>query len=111
MVRDDQITVDGIVLDGTGLEIDESLLTGEADPLPKADGDEVLSGSFVVAGNGRFHVTGVGRDALAWSLTSEARQFTLTRSELRSGIDRILRLVQWAIVPTAVLLVRLYLLS
>ena len=93
--------MDGDVLDGAGLEIDESLLTGEADPVEKRLGDEVLSGSFVSAGSGRYRATRVGREAYAAGLAEEARRFTVTRSELRSGIDTILRLVTWAIVPTA----------
>ena len=48
-----------------GLEVDESLLTGESDPLTRTDGDEVLSGSFVVAGSGRFQATRVGADSYA----------------------------------------------
>jgi cation-transporting ATPase E len=101
----DQVVVDGDVLDTAGLEIDESLLTGEADPVEKRLGDEVLSGSFVSAGSGRYRATRVGREAYAAGLAEEARRFTVTRSELRSGIDTILRLVTWAIVPTAILLV------
>ncbi len=53
----EQIVVDGTVLDSDGMEADESLLTGEAHPVTKASGDEVLSGSFVVAGRGRFRAT------------------------------------------------------
>jgi cation-transporting ATPase E len=101
----DQVVVDGEVLDAGGLEIDESLLTGEAEPVEKHLGDEVLSGSFVSAGSGRYRATRVGHEAYAVRLAEEARRFTLTRSELRSGIDTILRLVTWAIVPTAILLV------
>jgi len=101
----DQVVVDGDVLDAAGLEIDESLLTGEADPVEKRLGDEVLSGSFVSAGSGRYRATRVGREGYAAGLAEEARRFTVTRSELRSGIDTILRLVTWAIVPTATLLV------
>lgn len=59
----DQVVVDGEVLDVVGLEIDESLLTGEADPVEKHLGDEVLSGSFVSAGSGRYRATSVGREA------------------------------------------------
>src|SRR4051812_45597440 len=92
----DQLPADGRVVDGD-FEVDESLLTGEADPVAKERGDDVLSGSFVVAGSGRYVATRAGPEALAFSLTREARQFSLTRSELRSGIDRILLLVQWAI--------------
>jgi cation-transporting ATPase E len=100
----DQIVVDGEVLEAAGLEVDESLITGESDPVVKAPGDDVLSGSFVAAGSGRFRATRVGREAYATRLAEEARRFTLTRSELRAGIDRILWFVTIAIVPTALLL-------
>jgi cation-transporting ATPase E len=100
----DQIVVDGEVLSSDGLEIDESLLTGEADPVSKGPGDRVLSGSFVAAGSGRSVATAVGRGAYAVQLAEQARRFTLVRSELRAGIDRILRLATWVLVPTAVLL-------
>ncbi|MEX0991359.1 MAG: cation-translocating P-type ATPase [Actinomycetota bacterium] len=101
----DQIVVDGTVLASEGLEIDESLLTGEADPVVKAGGDEILSGSFVAAGSGRYRATRVGHDAYAAQLASQARRFTLVRSELRSGIDRILKVIGIALVPAAALLV------
>ncbi|MEX0984849.1 MAG: HAD-IC family P-type ATPase [Actinomycetota bacterium] len=100
----DQIVVDGRVVATDGLEVDESLLTGEAEPVRKTVGDEVRSGSFVVAGLGRYRATKVGAEAYAVRLAAEARRFTLTRSELRSGTDRILVYVAWAIVPTAILL-------
>ena len=99
-----QIVVDGEVVGTDGLEIDESLLTGEADPIVKRDGEEVLSGSFVAAGAGRYRATRVGAEAYATKLAEDARRFTLTRSELRSGIDQILTYVTYAIVPTAALL-------
>lgn len=101
----DQVVVDGEVLDARGLELDESLLSGESEPVPKEVGDEILSGSFVVAGSGRYRATRVGRAAYAVDLAEQARRFTLVRSELRAGIDRILRYVTWAIVPVAMLLV------
>jgi cation-transporting ATPase E len=101
----DQVVVDGEVLDGRGLEVDESLLTGESEPVAKEAGAEVLSGSFVAAGSGRFRATRVGPEAYAAQLAEQARRFTLTRSELRAGIDQILRIVTWLIVPTAILLV------
>jgi cation-transporting P-type ATPase E len=100
----DQLVVDGIVLDGE-LEVDESLVSGEAEPVTKHTGDEVLSGSFVVAGSGRAQAARVGSQAYAQSLAEQARRFTLVHSELREGINRILGLVTWAIVPTAVVLV------
>ncbi len=101
----DQVVVDGEVLDAQGLEVDESLVSGESEPVVKGPGDEVLSGSFVAAGSGRYRATRVGRGAYATALAEEARRFTLVRSELRAAVDRVLRLVTWAIVPTATLLV------
>ena len=100
----DQIAADGIVRATTALQVDESLLTGESDPVDKETGDHVLSGSFVVAGSGRFQATAVGDDAYARKLATEARRFELARSELMDGINRILRYVTWAIAPVAVLL-------
>ncbi|MDQ1456165.1 MAG: cation-transporting P-type ATPase [Actinomycetota bacterium] len=104
LVGGDQVPADGVLRAGDGLEVDESLLTGESDPVAKELGAEVLSGSIVVAGRGRFQATHVGPDAYARRLATEARRFTLTRSELVDGVNQILRYVQWALLPTAVLL-------
>ncbi|MFI7342480.1 HAD-IC family P-type ATPase [Streptomyces sp. NPDC050085] len=101
----DKIVVDGTCAEADGLEIDESLLTGEADPVVKHPGDEVMSGSFVVAGGGAFTATKVGREAYAAQLAEEASRFTLVHSELRSGISTILKYVQWMMIPTAIGLV------
>ncbi|MET9291098.1 HAD-IC family P-type ATPase [Streptomyces sp. NPDC003077] len=98
----DKIIVDGEVLEADGLEIDESLLTGEADPVVKKPGDKLMSGSFVVAGGGAFTATKVGREAYAAQLAEEASRFTLVHSELRTGISRILKYVTWMMVPTAI---------
>lgn len=100
----DQVPVDGVVRDAQGLEIDESLLTGEADPIDKSADAEVLSGSFVVAGAGRFQATHVGPEAYARRLASEARRFTLVRSELMDGINQLLRYIQFLLVPVSALL-------
>jgi cation-transporting P-type ATPase E len=100
----DQLVVDGEVLEAAGLEVDESLLTGESEPVDRLPGDRLLSGSFVAAGSGRYRATKVGREAYAVQLTEQARRFTLARSELRAGVDQILKYVTWALVPTAALL-------
>lgn len=100
----DQVVVDGRVLVAPSLEVDEALLTGEADPVEKRPGDEVLSGSFVVAGTGAFRATKVGRASYAARLAADARLFSLSRSELRDGTDIILTWVTVAIVPTGALL-------
>ncbi|MDH6628904.1 cation-transporting ATPase E [Streptomyces sp. LBL] len=101
----DKAVVDGVCVEADGLEIDESLLTGEADPVVKRPGDQVMSGSFVVAGGGAFQAAKVGREAYAAQLAEEASRFTLVHSELRSGISTILKYVTWMMVPTAIGLV------
>lgn len=100
----DQVVVDAVVLHSDGLELDEALLTGESEPLPKRPGGEVLSGSLVVAGSGLVTATRVGEKAYGAQLVVEARRFTLARSELRSGIDGMLRTITWILIPTALLL-------
>ncbi len=101
----DQIVVDGDLLEAASLEIDESLLTGEADPIAKNAGDPVMSGSFVVAGTGAYRATKVGREAYAARLAEEASKFTLVKSELRSGIDTILRFITYLLIPTGALII------
>ena len=100
----DQAVVDVVVLQAGGLEVDESLLTGESAPVARQVGDEVLSGSIIVAGSGTCRVTRVGGAAFGQQLAGEARRFSLAHSELRAGIDRIMRYVTWAVVPTSALL-------
>ncbi len=99
----DQIVVDGEILDEENLEVDESLLTGEADPIDKDVGDAVMSGSFVVAGTGAYRATKVGPDAYATKLAEEASKFTLVKSELRNGINRILQFITYLLVPAGLL--------
>jgi cation-transporting ATPase E len=101
----DQLVADGVVRASASLQADESLLTGESEPVDKRPGDRLLSGSFVVAGSGGYQATGVGGEAYARKLAAQARRFTVVRSELVSGINQILRYVTWAIPPVAVLLV------
>jgi cation-transporting ATPase E len=101
----DQIVVDGELLETGNLEVDESLLTGEADPIAKSDGDPVMSGSFVVAGTGAYRATKVGRAAYAARLAEEASKFTLVKSELRSGISTILRFITYLLLPTGLLII------
>jgi len=104
----DQVVVDGEVVAARGLAVDESLLTGESDPVDKAPGDSVMSGSFVSAGAGWYRATAIGADSYAARLSEEARQFRLVGSELKSGVNLILRRLTWIIpLATALLLGRL----
>ena len=100
----DQLVTDATVIASESLRLDESLLTGESKPVAKAAGDALLSGSLVVSGQGRGVVTAVGASRYAAKLEDQARHFTLVRSELRDGLNRILRIVTWVLVPTAALL-------
>ncbi|RRD06586.1 HAD family hydrolase [Arachnia propionica] len=101
----DQVVVDGVVETADYLEVDESMLTGEADPMAKGPGDELFSGAFVVAGSGVYRATKVGADAYAAQITAQAAKFTLVNSELRAGIDSILKFVTWLLIPAGVLTV------
>jgi cation-transporting ATPase E len=101
----DQVPVDGELVGTAGLEVDESLLTGESEPVLPAPGDRLLSGSVVVAGSGVLRASLVGEDAYAARLAREASAFKKPSSDLRAGIDRILRYITWALVPVAALTV------
>ncbi|GAA2180355.1 cation-translocating P-type ATPase [Leucobacter tardus] len=99
----DQIPVDGEVIDQIGLEIDESLLTGESDPVLAQRGSLVMSGSIVTAGSGRFRATAVGANAYAQRIAQEASAFRKPASQLRAGIDKILKYVTWVLIPVGAL--------
>lgn len=101
----DQVPVDGEVLESRGLEVDESLLTGESVPVRKGTGDRVLAGTAVVAGSATVVARAVGEDVYAQDITRQARQFSLASSEIQQGIDKVLRVVSVAIVPVVVLMV------
>ncbi|MBF6084108.1 cation-translocating P-type ATPase [Nocardia cyriacigeorgica] len=101
----DQIVVDGEVVESELLEVDESLLTGEADPVHKELGAQVLSGSYVVSGAGAYRATKVGRDAYAAKLAEEASKFTLVNSELRNGINTILKVITYLLIPAGALII------
>ena len=100
----DQLVVDGVVLHADGLEIDESLLTGEADPGDMQIDAQAMSGSFVVAGSGLYRATRVGRDSFAAGLTEQAKKFHQTNSELRDSINRFIRLLSYLLLPVGLLL-------
>ncbi|MDA8073683.1 MAG: hypothetical protein M0Z40_00305 [Actinomycetota bacterium] len=100
----DQVVADGVLVEAAGLELDESLLTGESLAVAKATGDEVWSGSVVVAGSGVMEVIRVGEEATAQQIQREGRRASLVRSELVRGNNRLLQLVTWVMVPAGILL-------
>jgi ATPase, P-type (transporting), HAD superfamily, subfamily IC len=100
----DQIAADAEVVWSKGLEVDESMLTGESESVRKNIGDHVLSGSTVTAGEARVHVIRVGDDSFAGRITLQARRFSLVHSELRAAINRVLRWISIAIGPTMIII-------
>jgi len=100
----DQVPADGPVVDSDGLEVDESMLTGESDPVAKEPGERVLSGAIVVAGAGCFNADAVGVDAYARRIAADAKVFTPTRSEMQAAINRIITYATWVIVGSTPLL-------
>lgn len=99
----DQVPADAEIIGGRGLQIDESMLTGESDAVDKHPGDEALSGSIVVAGEGTARVTRVGADSYANRFAGEAKRFSMVSSELRTSINRVLTWVSWGIGPIGLL--------
>lgn len=100
----DQVPADGIVAKVNGLRLNESILTGESVPQYRQPGEEILSGSAVVSGDGYIWVTKVGADSWANRMSAQVKQFRLAYSELQSGIDRILKVITWCLPVVIVLL-------
>ncbi|MDT2288072.1 cation-translocating P-type ATPase [Paenibacillus larvae] len=101
----DRIAADASMLPGSMIEVDESLLTGEADPIGKKDGAEILSGSFVVAGSGYAMVTKVGSDTYAAKLANEAKRFKRINSELQAAVNKLFKVIMWMILPIGSMLI------
>lgn len=100
-----QILVDAEVIDSNGLEVDESMLTGESDYVGKKLKENLLSGSFVVAGEGYAKVKNVGKQTYASTLAEEARKFKIINSELKNSINKIFKTLIWIIIPVSALLI------
>lgn len=100
----DQICADAVVCTGN-VQVNEALLTGEADAISKAEGDSLLSGSFVVAGRCRAQLTRVGDEAYAARLAAEAKQDPkAAKSEMMRSLDKLIRFIGFALIPVGLLL-------
>ena len=102
----DQIVTDGSVYDCQGLEVNESMLTGESKPIRKKDGDKILSGSFITAGTARMQVEKIGNECYASELVSKASHKKRASSEMQRSIGRIIKFVSIMIIPVGLLLYR-----
>jgi len=99
----EQIYADCAVLSGE-CEVNESLLTGEAEPVPKRSGDSLMAGSYAVSGGVTAKVTGMGSDSFAGKLTAEAKAVKLRRSEIFRALDKVVKLISVIVIPVAAVL-------
>lgn len=98
-----QVCVDGCILEGE-CEVNESLLTGECDPVYKKKGDEVLSGSYIISGNVVTEVIHIGKDNFVNTITSEAKKTKKPNSEILRSINIIMKVIGFVIPVVATLL-------
>ncbi len=99
----EQVCADGIVLNSSGLEVNESILTGESAPVRKHQGDEVLSGTSVVAGSALVRTTAVGSATYAQGISRKARAYIRTVSHIQVSINRVLRVISALLIPVIIL--------
>ena len=100
----DQIVADGRVTRSEALGVDESILTGESEPVVRRVGDEVRAGSYAVEGSGAYVAAAVGAETYAERLVGEAREFRHPRSPLELALDRLILILGVAMVPLGILL-------
>ena len=98
-----QVVVDSVILDGD-VEVNESFLTGEVDPIPKKQGDTILSGSFIVSGSCYVRVEHIGRDNYISTISSEAKYEKKVNSVIMNSFEKMLKIFSVVIVPVGVLL-------
>lgn len=98
-----QIVVDGVVIAADQCDVDESALTGESLAIHKYPGDAVMSGSFVTAGSSTMVATVVGENCFQAKLIAEAGEFSLTSSQIQQGINKILKVITWLLIPVGLL--------
>ncbi len=97
-----QICADCVVLDGN-VEVNEALLTGEADAIPKTPGDKLFSGSFLSSGTCIARADKVGNDCFIEKLSQDAKMYSAPRSELLKTLKIIIKTISFIIFPIAIL--------
>ena len=100
----DSLVVDTSVIESDNLEVDESVITGESEPIIKKETDKVISGSVIISGSGYLKVTSINRDTYANSLIKEASREVDDSSYLKNAINSILKVVTFLIIPVGGLL-------
>lgn len=98
-----QVVVDSIILEGD-VEVDESFITGESDPIYKTKGDTILSGSFIVSGKTYVKVNHIGKDNYISTISSEAKYFSKVNSVIMDSFTKMLKVLSVVIVPIGILL-------
>ena len=101
----DQLVADGEAIASRGLTMDESLLTGEADGIQKAEGDRLLSGSFCVSGSGHYVVDAVREESYAGKVAGEAKTFRHPPSPLQEEVNRVIIASTYVMLPLAAILI------
>ncbi len=99
----DQICADAAVLSGQGAA-NESLLTGESDPVPKGEGDLLYSGSVITEGRLYARLTRVGGESYAGQLVQSVRHVKVSRSQLMEDLKKLIRFISYFLLPIGVLL-------
>ncbi len=102
------VVADGPVLEERFLEVDEALLTGESDPVRRRPGERLLSGSFCVAGEGRYRADQVGGASFAQGISAQARTYRYTTSPLQRSINLLIQILTYTAVGLCLLYVGLY---
>ncbi len=100
----DQLIADGTVESSEGLQLDESILTGESRTVHRASGDELHSGSFVAEGTARYRISAIGNESYAAQITGKARRFRHPRSPLEKTMNRLLYILVGTMIPLSILL-------
>lgn len=98
-----QICSDCIVMEGEA-EVNESLITGESEPVTKRTGDTMLSGSFIASGSCYAKTEHVGKDNYAFKISSSAKYLKKPNSEIMTWINRIIKYIGFTIIPVGLLL-------